>query len=77
MTGIERRGEGIRQALEGERPVQRPLVMVCAWCPDVRVLTELARERGEEVTHGMCAVHAEKFRAEMDAAEAHPGGPTW
>lgn len=35
---------------------------VCAWCPDARERTREAIERGQLVTHGICARCAEGIR---------------
>jgi len=37
---------------------RKPLVMVCAWCPDHVERTASARAHGFDVTHGMCSICA-------------------
>lgn len=48
------------------KAAQRPywsghIVTVCAWCDVDRVDTQALVAQGHEVTHGLCARHAEEF----------------
>lgn len=42
-------------------PPERPLVVVCGWCPDVDQKTRAAELAGFRVTHGICPACVEKF----------------
>lgn len=33
----------------------KPLVSICAWCPDKAAKTKAAEDAGHAVTHGICA----------------------
>lgn len=68
MSGRDRRGEDLRNALAGEVPLRRRTVMVCGWCPDRAEQTAAARAQGFEVSHGLCAVCEARAKAEVEAA---------
>jgi len=53
------RGADVRKVFAGER---RKLVSVCGWCPDVEEQTAAARAHGFDVTHGICAACAIRWR---------------
>ena len=50
------------------KPTMRPLVKVCAWCPDKKSREFLARLENPEaqITHGICPACRRRVMAEMN-----------
>lgn len=69
MSPINRRDQGIRDALAGEQPVKR-IVTICGWCPDRIERTVAARAHGFDVSHGLCEACAARLNTDIDRLEA-------
>ena len=66
MTGPERRGEKILDALAGEHPT--PSATICAWCGAI-----IKPGRVPATNHGICSNCLHWMEAEMDLKEGRLG----
>jgi hypothetical protein len=53
----------------------RPIVTVCAWCPDKAERDAEASSRGARVSHGICPACREKQLREIHALSFEPVPP--
>lgn len=48
----------------------KPLVNVCAWCPDGRQRTLEEKAKGNDVTHGICPTCEQKWLKQAESKVA-------